>query len=234
MNFLFHHHLALRDLGSLEAATGAMLPDLWRLADRRVRPRPEPALPGDDALRPLERLVMAGVRHHLEADRWFHRADVFRDGEARTAERLRQMPIAAKRLPLFAHVLWEMCLDGALVRLSGLAEVRRSIGDGLRIVTSAQADQHLADHCHFAASGRPEAERTQFQLRLAAIVERLIASDWVDGYARGDGLADRLNGIRRGLGFSAFAADERVVVADVCEHLLDDAASAAQTLARMP
>ena len=37
MNFLLHRHLAARALASSEAGHGAMLPDLWRMADRRVR-----------------------------------------------------------------------------------------------------------------------------------------------------------------------------------------------------
>src|SRR3954468_14876389 len=46
VNFLLHHHLAARDLGSPEAAVGAMLPDLWRMADRRVRAIRRLAAPG--------------------------------------------------------------------------------------------------------------------------------------------------------------------------------------------
>src|SRR5687768_1786649 len=64
MNFLLHRRLALDELGSRPAAVGAMLPDLWRMADRRVRAREEVSF-SEASLSELER----GVAHHLEADR---------------------------------------------------------------------------------------------------------------------------------------------------------------------
>jgi len=39
VNFLLHHHLAFLELGRPEAAAGAMLPDVWRMADRRGHTR---------------------------------------------------------------------------------------------------------------------------------------------------------------------------------------------------
>src|SRR5512132_2779549 len=114
VNFLLHHHLALRDLGAPDAAVGAMLPDLWRMADRRVRPAVG-ELPPSDSNNEASALprVLAGIAHHVAADRWFHRDPVFLDGEQLTAARLRSVAADAPRIGLFAHVLWELCLDGA-------------------------------------------------------------------------------------------------------------------------
>ena len=143
MNFLLHHHLALRDLGRPEAAAGAMLPDVWRMADRRARARSrEPGADGG-----LLDPVSQGVGHHLAVDTWFHRAAVFTEGETATREALRQAREAPK-MGLFAHVAWELCLDGALLRRIGtesvLREVRVSIAavrpDGHR----RAADLHTA------------------------------------------------------------------------------------------
>src|SRR5262245_14457660 len=54
VNFVLHHHLAARDLGSPAAGAGAMLPDLWRMADRRVRAAAAISIEDDD-------VVLAGV-----------------------------------------------------------------------------------------------------------------------------------------------------------------------------
>src|SRR3954466_7384028 len=86
VNFLLHHHLAARDLGSPEAAVGSMLPDLWRMADRRVRAIRRPDSDAEDR-RVGE--VLAGIEHHLTADHWFHAAPVFLDGEERAVAELR-------------------------------------------------------------------------------------------------------------------------------------------------
>src|SRR5262245_340267 len=117
MNFLLHHHTARAELGSAAGGVGAMLPDLWRMADRRVRPTAsvtQTAGPcdSDDAFEEIQR----GIEHHVAVDRWFHRAEVFRDGERMTRERFLAASARAPRIGLFAHVGWEMCLDGALVR----------------------------------------------------------------------------------------------------------------------
>ena len=85
MNFLLHHHLATRDLGAPAASVGAMLPDLWRMADRRVFAR-EVDGAGENA---TVREVLAGIDHHVEIDRWFHAAPVFKSGERATFDALR-------------------------------------------------------------------------------------------------------------------------------------------------
>src|SRR5205085_1200656 len=128
MNFLLHRHLAARDLGSPSAAHGAMLPDLWRIVDRRVRATE--AEPRRDAIAGVragggDRLaeVMAGIAHHLEADRWFHASAVFSVGERATAARFREAGFFAPRMGLLGHVAWELLLDGALVRRLGVASL---------------------------------------------------------------------------------------------------------------
>ena len=49
-----------------------MLPDLWRMADRRVRAtrRTPPITPASPELE----AVLSGIDHHLDIDRWFQRA----------------------------------------------------------------------------------------------------------------------------------------------------------------
>src|SRR5207245_669053 len=108
-----HRLVAERELASPPAGIGAMLPDLWRMIDRRVRPsldvvRPERT--GDAVLDALH----GGVVHHLEADRWFHSHALFLEGERRVSARLRAACPATPRMGLFTHVAWELCLDGAL------------------------------------------------------------------------------------------------------------------------
>src|SRR5262245_409437 len=114
-----------------------MLPDLWRMADRRVRPHRDPLAAAERDAGPKEPSdpkdladVLSGIAHHVRIDRWFHQTDVFTRGERFAADRLRAARVAAPRLPLFAHVLWEMCLDGALVRSVGLAPVLAALREG--------------------------------------------------------------------------------------------------------
>src|SRR5271169_6406372 len=85
VNFLLHHHLAARDLRRAEAAGGAMLPDVWRMADRRARVRGA----ARDGLQPAMQSVSDGLAHHLDVDAWFHRSPVFLRGEAAAREVLR-------------------------------------------------------------------------------------------------------------------------------------------------
>ncbi len=100
-----HRRLAADAFGSDVAGIGGMLPDLWRMADRRVRATDIVEQGSDGPLGDL----MDGIAHHLSADRRFHKADVFIRGEARVGEVLKTL--AAPRARLFAHITWELCLD---------------------------------------------------------------------------------------------------------------------------
>ncbi len=217
MNFLLHHHLARRDLGRSEAAAGAMLPDVWRMADRRARTQSvDPELSVGTV-----RAVTEGIAHHLEVDAWFHVAPVFTRGETAARMALRRAPGVAK-LGLFAHVAWELCLDGALLRRVGL---QRQL-DALRAsVQSMRPDAH-----HRAAalhadrrSGDPLAVRQRFESRVDQILDAIARGPWIAAYSTGHGIAERLDGVRARLGFPAMAAAERVAVAEGLDALTDQA-----------
>ncbi|MEL7060562.1 MAG: hypothetical protein AAGN46_11095 [Acidobacteriota bacterium] len=201
MNFLWHRYLARRDLGSTEAGVGAMLPDLWRMADRRARPgrlqaMTPPAL-GD---------LADGVEHHLAVDAWFHTRPAF-DLEVRaTAAALRDRAPRSARLGLFAHAAWELCLDGALLRRDGIATTRAALQRELTDEAMARSVDLLVLHRTTTFSG---ADRTAVAERLNDLAERLRTSDWIDGYADGEGLAARLDGLRARLGFEPLTPAER-------------------------
>lgn len=216
MNFLLHHHLAARDLGSPAAGAGAMLPDLWRMADRRVR-----AAPGGLAEAPDD-AVLAGIAHHLTADRWFHDDAVFTDGEREAAGLLREAGIVAPRAPLFAHILWELCLDGALLRREGLAQVLASLREGLAAVRPSAAGRAVELH-HFGRVARAPAERDAFERRLGRIFDELARGPWIDGYQTGEGLAERIQGVRMAVGLTPMDGDDLRRFAGVADRLLDRA-----------
>ena len=230
MNFLLHRRLAARDLGGAVAGAGAMLPDLWRMADRRVRARAGVvAPPSGGALRE----VLAGIEHHLEADAWFHRAAVFVEGERRLAEGFRRAGVTAPRMGLFAHIAWELCLDGALVRHDGVDATLAALRPGL--TASATPGERAADLHHFDEAARSPVERDAFRARMAGITERLVAGAWVAAYADEDGVAEVLGAIRRRLGLPGLDADDRARTASALRALRDTADTAvAELLARGP
>jgi hypothetical protein len=229
VNFLFHHHLALRDLGTPGAAVGAMLPDLWRMADRRVRPAVAAvAIASDDEASALAP-VLAGIAHHLAADRWFHRDPVFLEGEQRCAERLRRLSPEVPRIGLFAHVLWELCLDGALLARVGLFPVLHALREGFAASLGAASDRAVDLH-HFDRVGRSSADRASFAPRLARLCAAIADGPWIDGYQSGEGLAYRIQGVRARLGMAAVPVEGHALLADACAELLDAAVPVADRI----
>jgi hypothetical protein len=218
VNFLLHRHFAAEETGSAHAGIGAMLPDLWRMADRKVRARHE-RFPADDHV--LDG-VLRGVTHHLDADRWFHRVQVFVDGERALAARLAAAPFSAKRLPLFAHVIWEMCLDGALIASVGLDATVSLLRSGFDETLEAAA--RAATLHHFGGAARPDDERRRFEVRMTRLRDELARGPWIDGYQDGPGLAIRTAGVRSRLGFAPFDSDDHARLGDV----LDEAAALAR------
>lgn len=215
MNFLLHRHLAHRasgspidERGALIEGVGAMLPDLWRMADRRVRTAPVDVArdllgEADEAARALLR----GIEHHLEADLWFHDAPVFTEGERATIAALRSAEVKARKLTLFAHPLWEMCLDGALVRKLGEAAILRVTAEGFRLAdTALRAAAHVHHFVHVKDS---EAYRAEFERNLWGIANALATGPWIGAYARSEGLVRALTGMRRRFGLAPFEDDER-------------------------
>jgi hypothetical protein len=222
VNFLLHHHLARRDLGAGEAAVGAMLPDLWRMADRRVRARPERAQGGED--RALG-AVLAGIDHHLVADRWFHKDPVFFEGEQRAVARLRAAGIEAPRMGLFAHVLWELCLDGELVKRTGLERLLASLREGFERARGGPADRAAEIH-HWSGSARTAEDRALFDGRMGRLFTELARGPWIEGYQYGEGVAIRIEGVRSRLGLAPMSAEDRGRLGDVASALLGEAEGA--------
>jgi hypothetical protein len=230
MNFLLHRHLSHTAHGSPLAGVGAMLPDLWPMADRRVRP----AMPRQlawDALGEADddtREVMRGIEHHLEADLWFHDAEVFRGGERATLDALRGAAASAKKLGLFAHPLWEMCLDGALVRKLGGEAVRAAVADGFAAATAAARTASGAHH--FARADGGHEYRAAFDERMQWMADELAKGPWIEGYARADGLTRGLAGIRRRLGLPPFSEEDQAKIATAIATLAARADAAVEEI----
>jgi hypothetical protein len=222
VNFVFHHHLAARDLGSHVAGAGAMLPDLWRMADRRVRARPLGVSVSTVGSRAEDADVLAGIEHHLAVDRWFHGDAVFLDGERGAVELLRGARIAAPRMALFAHVLWEMCLDGALLRVTGTDATLASLREGIREARDGATARAVELH-HFARVERTADEREAFERRMDRILDEIARGPWVEGYRTGEGIAARIAGVRVRVGVAPLEGDDLARVAGVAEALLDRA-----------
>jgi hypothetical protein len=238
VNFLLHRHLAARDLGSELGGVGAMLPDLWRIADRRVRAAASvDAGGGAGSLEPMFSDLLDGIDHHLQLDAWFHGAGVFVEGERALQEELRNASLDAPRMPLFAHVTWELCLDGALLRSIGrdaaLAELRAGIaavspprGEGL---LSRAADVHCFDR-----RPRSDEERSVFHARMALILSELARGPWVFAYESAPGIARSVSRIRARVGLAPIDADDDPRLLPVLDRALDRAQAAVAVILARP
>lgn len=189
-----------------------MLPDLWRMADRRVRTAPKRAaweLLGE--VDEPTREVMRGIDHHLDEDEWFHDAPVFVEGERATIAALKSARSTAKKLTLFAHPLWEMCLDGALVRRLGADAVRSEVARGFTL--SPEATQRAAHAHHFAHTDDGDTYKPEFEAQLTSITTALSTGPWIAAYASPEGLVRALAGMRRRFHLPPFPDDERDTIA---------------------
>ena len=216
MNFLLHRHLAARELASPVAGVGAMLPDLWRLADRRVRAR-RPHGGGE---------LAAGIAHHLDVDRWFHDCAVFAEGERRLVRGLREASEAPK-LGLFAHPAFEMCLDGALLARAPLELSAADLREDLAGVGVESACACAREH---GASRFDDGETRAFCDNLTRLWSALGSPLFLVGYTSGDGLCTRLERMRGWFGLPLFAVDERARIAAVLHRALDEATGALNEL----
>ncbi len=199
-----------------------MLPDLWRMADRRVRPAAahvrERLETSDDE---IVRNVLVGIEHHLEADLWFHDAPVFTEGERRTAAALRSAGTTAKKLTLFAHPLWEMCLDGALVRKLGAETVRKALEEGFRL--TERATRTAVEIHHLAHVDDGESYRDELHARMNWLTNELSKGPWIKGYSEASGLVRGLEGIRRRFALPPFSVAERDALAAAIDTLTEGA-----------
>jgi hypothetical protein len=221
INFTLHFHLARRDLGAPAAAVGAMLPDLWRMADRHVRPARDAVTCGGSA-RVSE--VLEGIVHHERADRAFHACAPFHEGERTMTRAL--ATVGAPRLSLFGHIATELCLDGALVRRD--ATIARDVSDALAgpcAAVDGESPLHVAARIHHAAR-KNEPLPPPFESRMGRVLHELARGSWIEGYGRGSVVADRLDGIRARLGFAAMSPDGKATLG----ALLDDAIERADAM----
>jgi len=193
-----------------------MLPDVWRMADRRARARAGEHRGGEGSGRSdaVVRSVADGIGHHLEIDAWFHGAPAFERGESAAREALRAARRAAK-MGLFGHIAWELCLDGALLRRVGMETVLGAVRGSIEAV---RPDAH-----HRAAEAwlpdLPAGDRGRFERRVDQLLDAIAEGRWVAGYATAAGIVERLEGLRARLGFPPLAKDDREAVAAALESV---------------
>ena len=230
MNFLFHFHLAVSDLDSETSGIGAMLPDIWRMADRRVRARRLAVLSSDDSDsdKNLSQLL-SGIEHHLDVDEWFHQDPLFIEGEKLTRDAFRDANFSAGKMLLMAHIAWELCLDGALLRRLGVENV---LADLRRSFNSIPLDVHeLAVRRHLDPKATARVDVRVFLERLERLFQDIQAGPWITGYAHGPGLARRLGGVRRRLRLEGLSGEDEGRLGDVFDELLDEASRVVNSLA---
>lgn len=206
------------------------MPDLWRMAHPRVRPASRLV-----ASTEWPRLgeVLAGVTHHIRADAAFHASDSFRDGERAMTRAL--AGIRAPRLALFGHVAWELCLDGMLVRREGAALVAE-VSDGIASALEASGGESAVDSAariHHAAR-KGEALPPNVTGRVGQMLAELARGPWLEGYARGAVVAERLDGIRARLGLSALDLEPKRSLAALLDETMARGAAAIDALLVMP
>lgn len=225
MNFLLHRALATAESRDPIVGLGATLPDLWRMAHRRMRAKnPRSVHRAPQPAQDIGERLCQGVEHHLEADRWFHQAPVFLEGERATAERLRSL--GAPKLGLFGHIAWELCLDGAwLLEQEHPQQVHHAFGNELE--TAGSEIWHVAAHF---GSGRLGNELPQFRKRLQRISDALKKPDWIMSYGSGAGLRDRIAGLRLHLGLAALDSASMVALEQAMSACLSNAQQALPAL----
>ncbi|HEY8019813.1 MAG TPA: hypothetical protein VIH93_01855, partial [Thermoanaerobaculia bacterium] len=161
--------------------------------------------------------VCDGVAHHLAVDAWFHGAGVFTGGEARAREALGRAR-EARKMGLFAHVAWELCLDGALLRRLGTDTLVGAVRESI-LAAGPDAPRRAAELHTVLGAG----ERATFDVRVDRILEAIARGPWVAGYATAGGVVERLEGVRARLGFATLSAADRAAVASGLEALEKDA-----------
>lgn len=203
MNFLFHFELASHDSGRDRVGVGAMLPDFWRMVARPARARRDVSSELGGADEGVSDLL-EGVRHHLAADLWFHKSPFFSEGEAEASAALALT--GSKRMALFGHVVWEMCLDGALLRLVGREQLAARVTAA--IAASREAAAKAADIHHRDARERAGVEPAVFETRMGRLFDAVASFALPDGYMHAAGVALRTRGVRASFGLPEPTPDE--------------------------
>jgi hypothetical protein len=216
MNFVSHFWRAAHELDSSKAGIGAMLPDLWGMVDRRIRPVAARAPTGDGVAE-----LLRGIEHHLALDRSFHASPLLLRGEKRATEALRGAARHTEKLGLLGHIAWELCLDGALLRRNGVAPIKSRIAAAVGLVTRTELELALAEQ-----KSPIDLEQAPITTRTLELLGHIVDSNWIDGYIEGHGLMLRLDGVRRRVKLPAIDPADRAAVAEALDQLLDQATAA--------
>lgn len=195
-----------------------MLPDLWRMADRRLRPQARLAgAPATDvAADPRLAALLWGIEHHVALDGLFHRGEILKEGEALATRLLREAEIGGEKVLLFGHVAWEICLDGALLRRFGLEATKA----GLRAELAALGRDPLEEALRRHAPSLAPADLREADERILGMLHQLAWGGWIDGYLDGEGIASRLEGVRRRVRLPPLGEEDRRRCAGALDRLL--------------
>lgn len=227
MNFLLHREWALRETGDPVLASASMLPDLWRMVERRARLGSRSFRVEEAAESPASR----GLTHHLTTDRWFHDDPLFTDGEQRTVRALGEAGVRSEKMILFAHPLWELLLDGALVRALGWDYTQAALADA-RTVAGGAAAHDLAESVGLARLLPEAAAREAFAGRLESLWDALQEGRWIAAYTTPEGLAECMIRMRQRVGFGDVEPEDRARLERAIATL--EASADAALRARLP
>ena len=186
-----------------------MLPDVWRMADRRARTRSLVAArpPG------VIGSVTDGVVHHVAVDAWFHGASVFTGGEIAAREvlgRAGERGSSASSPTSRGSCASTGPCSGGLARKLVLDAVRR-------FVAAVRPDaHHRAAELHTRQEGF---DRARFEVRVDQILDAIARGPWLEGYATASGIVERLEGVRARFGLGALPAGDCETVATGLEPL---------------
>lgn len=182
MNYLAH---ARRHLDSPYFVAGTAVPDWLSVVDRKVRARSvgaEPLLEDqDDRVRALA----SGVIRHHEDDRWFHGTRVFAEMSMTFAVELRDWldDRAGFRPSFLGHIVVELLIDADLIRED------RDLADSYYQALSSLEPEQVQDTVNRITNKPTD--------RLALLLPRFIAEQFLYDYTSDAGLLYRLNQVMR-------------------------------------
>lgn len=183
MNYFAH---GVRFIGRPWFVAGTAVPDWLSVADRSVRIRRESIAPIASEEAVAAELV-AGIRQHLEDDRWFHANPAFVAVSRRITGDLRAaLGRGRYRLTFFGHVATELLLDSALVEEA--PERLDAYYADLRRIDPDRLQELVEEIC-----GAPAR-------RLASFVRRFRDHEFLRDYGETERLLLRLNQVMRRVG----------------------------------
>lgn len=163
--------------------------------------------------------LLWGIEHHLAVDDLFHRGPILSEGEKIATLYLKEAAIEGEKVLLFGHVAWEICLDGALLRRFGLEPTK----NGLRRELAALGPDALEAALFHHNPELPAADKNAADAAVLGMLHQLVWGQWIDGYLDGDGITQRLEGVRRRLRLAPLGAEARRRCAGALDRLLLEA-----------